>query len=442
MVFRDRVDAGRQLALQLTHLRRSRPVVVGLPRGGVPVAAQVARQLRAPLDVIVVRKLGAPQNPELAMGALGEGGVLVVNEDVVRRAGARESTVRAVLSREQQELERRVLRFRGDRPGVSLADRLVIAVDDGVATGASARAACQVARAAGAAQVVLAVPVVAPDVLPTLRAVADEVVYVEAPEHLDAVGQWYDDFRQVADPEVVELLDQAARDLEPHVRIDLTQRRLDVVAETADAALPGHLTVPAGAQETVVFAHGGGSNRHSPRNAYVAEVLNQAGLGTLLVDLVTADDDAQVPDVGLLARRLSEVTRWLRRAGLGPDRIGYFGASSGAAAALWAAAEPYSDIAAVVSRGGRPDLALPRLAGVRAPTLFIVGGADRAVLDLNRATLPHLSGDAQLAVVPGAGHLFGEPGTLAQAAALAREWFLEHLPPTSPVRPAAWGRSR
>lgn len=442
MVFRDRVDAGRQLALRLTHLRRSRPVVVGLPRGGVPVAAQVARQLRAPLDVIVVRKLGAPQAPEVAMGALGEGGVVVVNEDVVRRAGVSERTLRAVQAREQQELDRRVLRFRGGRPSLSLAERLVILVDDGVATGATARAACQVARAAGASHVVLAVPVVAPDVLPSLHEVADEVVYVEAPANLDAVGQWYADFRQVDDAEVVAELEQAARELEPDVRIDLTQRELDVVVETSDAALHGHLTVPGGAQETVVFAHGGGSDRHSPRNAYVARVLNLAGLGTLLVDLATADDSGQAADVVVLARRLGEVTRWLRRAGLGPDRVAYFGASTGAAVALWAAAEPYSDIAAVVCRGGRPDLALPRLAGVRAPTLLVVGGDDPVVLDLNRAALPHLTGAAQLAVVPGAGHLFAEPGTLAQAAALAREWFLEHLAPTAPVRPRAWDRSQ
>jgi putative phosphoribosyl transferase len=441
MVFRDRVDAGRQLALRLTHLRRSHPVVVGLPRGGVPVAAQVARQLRAPLDVIVVRKLGAPQNPEVAMGALGEGGVVVLNEDVVRRSGASERMVQAVRDREQRELDRRLARFRGGRPGLSLAGRLVVVVDDGVATGATARAACQVARAAGAARVVLAVPVVAPDVLPALCPVADEVVYVEAPARMSAVGQWYDDFRQVGDAEVVELLDRAAKDLEPHLRIDLTQRELDVVAETSDAALPGRLTVPGGAQETVVFAHGAGSDRTSPRNAYVAGVLNQAGLGTLLVDLVTSRDGDDAFDVAFVARRLREVTRWLRRAGLGPDRVGYFGASTGAAAALWAAAEPYADIAAVVSRGGRPDLALPRLAGVRAPTLLVVGGDDAAVLELNRAAIRHLSGDAQLSVVPGASHLFEEPGTLAQAAALAREWFLEHLAPTSPSRAATRHRA-
>jgi len=193
--------------------------------------------------------------------------------------------------------------------------------------------------------------------------------------------------------------------------------------------LAGSLTVPAGAPGIVIFAHGSGSSRHSPRNRYVAAVLAEAGLGTLLFDLLTSEEEvdrANVFDIGLLADRLSQVTAWLRdrpRA----EPIGYFGASTGAAAALWAAAEPGMDIAAVVSRGGRPDLAGPQLAAVTAPTLLIVGGQDTAVLDLNRRALAELACDKDLAVVPGATHLFEEPGTLAAAAALARDWFLRYL---------------
>ena len=430
MTFRDRVDAGFQLAHQLSHLRRSGPVVVGLPRGGVPVAAQVARHLRAPLDVIVVRKLGLPDYPEVAMGALGEGGVVVVNDDVVRRGGVRPEAFAAVQAREQQELDRRLLGLRGGRAGTPLAGRVVVVVDDGVATGATARAACQVARAGGAARVVLAAPVIAPDVVPSLREVADEVVWVEAPQDFAAVGQWYADFGQTRDEEVVALL-QRARDEAAHpVQIDLTVRSLDVTAETSDARLPGRLTVPAGARCTVVFAHGSGSSRHSPRNTYVASVLQRAGIATLLVDLLTPgeEDPEHAFDIPLLGRRLTEITAWLRSAGLGPDRVSYFGASTGAAAALWSAAEPYADIAAVVSRGGRPDLAGPRLDAVRAPTLLIVGGRDVEVLELNRTAQGHLHGEVGLAVVPGAGHLFAEPGALAEAAVLARDWFVRHAP--------------
>jgi dienelactone hydrolase len=187
--------------------------------------------------------------------------------------------------------------------------------------------------------------------------------------------------------------------------------------------------VPQQAPGIVVLAHGSG--RHSPRNRYVASILNDAGLGTLLFDLLTPEEEFErdnVFDIELLAGRLTQVTRWLRTQ---PDAsqaaVGYFGASTGAAAALWAAAEPRSGIAAVVSRSGRPDLARPRLPVVTAPTLFLVGGHDEVVLDLNRQAQARLRCENHLAIVPGATHLFEEPGTLAAAAALARDWFITHL---------------
>ena len=210
-MFRDRVDAGRQLAPLLAHLSSSGPVVVGLPRGGVVVAAQVSARLGAPLDVIVVRKLGVPHAAEVAMGALGEGGVVVRNEDVVRRAQVTAVGFEQVQAREQAVVDARVGSLRGSRARTSLAGRLVVVVDDGIATGATARAACAVARAAGGDRVVLAVPVVAADALPALRKVADEVVSVEAPADFGWVGQWYDDFRQVTDDEVAGLLQLSAR---------------------------------------------------------------------------------------------------------------------------------------------------------------------------------------------------------------------------------------
>jgi putative phosphoribosyl transferase len=183
----------------------------------------------------------------------------------------------------------------------------------------------------------------------------------------------------------------------------------------------------------VVFAHGSGSGRRSPRNRFVADVLATAGLGTLLFDLLTAEEEqdrANVFDIGLLASRLGAVTRWMRgQPALAGARVGYFGASTGAAAALWAAAEAGGEVAAVVSRGGRPDLAMPRLAEVLAPTLLIVGALDDAVLALNREAKRHLRCENQLAVVPGASHLFEERGTLERAAGLARDWFSRYLAP-------------
>jgi putative phosphoribosyl transferase len=181
----------------------------------------------------------------------------------------------------------------------------------------------------------------------------------------------------------------------------------------------------------VLFAHGSGSGRHSPRNRFVATVLQQAGLGTLLLDLLTPGEErnrANVFDIELLARRLSSATDWLgARADTASCRLGYFGASTGAGAALWAASEPAARTAAVVSRGGRPDLAGPRLSAVTAPTLLIVGSLDREVLELNRRAKAIMRCPNQLAVVQGATHLFEEPGTLAAAAILARDWFVSYL---------------
>jgi putative phosphoribosyl transferase len=200
-------------------------------------------------------------------------------------------------------------------------------------------------------------------------------------------------------------------------------------------ALDGDLARPSGTGGMVLFAHGSGSSRHSPRNRRVAERLQRAGFGTLLLDLLTEDEE-QLDlrsrelrfDIGLLARRLVGAIDWLAgHFGGGELRVGLFGASTGAAAVLVAAAERPSPVAAVVSRGGRPDLAGPALKGVMAPTLLIVGGADPQVLVLNRQAAGRLTAEHRLEVVPGAGHLFEEPGALDQVARLATGWFVDHL---------------
>jgi putative phosphoribosyl transferase len=198
--------------------------------------------------------------------------------------------------------------------------------------------------------------------------------------------------------------------------------------------LSGVLTVPENALLTVLFAHGSGSSRYSPRNQFVAETLHDAGLATLLFDLLTADeeeDDLDTRrfrfDIGLLAKRLTQTSDWLAHqdAVQGLD-MGYFGASTGAAAALMAASERPVRIRAIVARGGRPDLAGEALPRVRAPSLFIVGGADAAVLELNHWAMQRMTTSAKLEIVPGATHLFKEPGTLKQVARLATRWFLQH----------------
>jgi putative phosphoribosyl transferase len=435
-MFIDRVDAGRRLAERLDVLRGEDLVVLGLPRGGVPVAFEVARALDAQLDVIIVRKLGVPRQPELAMGALGEGGVRVVNDDIIRSGHIRAADLAAVHRREQAELQELDRRLRAGRPRVPLAGRTALIVDDGVATGSTARAACQVARAQGANRVVLAVPVGDPEVVESLRRDADEVVCLEQPSFFSAVGERYENFSQVADEVVVALLEHAStrpvagRGGDP-VPAGPPVYDEDVVLDVGPVELAGHLTVPEKAQVIVVFVHGSGSSRDSPRNRYVAGALNEAGLGTLLFDLLTPVEEshrANVFDIGLLADRLTAATRWLRELPeAGDARIGYFGASTGAAAALRAAAEPDADVAAVVSRGGRPDLTGRGLSRVRAPTLLLVGGHDEQVLDLNRQAQQRMCCENRLIVVPGATHLFVEPGALEHVAGQARDWFVNHL---------------
>jgi len=419
-MFRERAAAGRKLAEQLKRRLGDEDVVVlGLPRGGVPVAFEVARELGAPLDVIVVRKLGVPHQPELGMGAIGEDGVRILNDEVLAMAGVEENDLAVVERSERAELERRATRFRSGRPRTSLVGRSAVVVDDGIATGSTARAACQVARAHGASRVILAVPVAPRASLASLADAADEIVCLATPEPFFAVGQFYRDFSQTSDEEVV------AGAADPPVRDE------EVVVHAGGVRLAGHLTVPEVCSGLVVFAHGSGSSRHSPRNRFVAAALNSAALGTLLFDLLTADEEvdrAAVFDIELLADRLDTVTQWLKgQPEATGSRIGYFGASTGAGAALWAAARPGAEIAAVVSRGGRPDLATARLADVRAPTLLVVGGRDEVVLELNRQAQGQLRCESQLAVVPGATHLFEEPGALEEVARLAVDWFLRHL---------------
>lgn len=433
--FEDRVDAGRQLATRLESFRGQDVVVLGLPRGGVPVAFEVAKRLQAPLDVLVVRKLGVPYQPELAFGAIGEDGVRVINNAVVEQTRLSQDDMDAVERAERRELERRSERFRGDHGRISLGERVAIIVDDGVATGATAKAACQVARAEGASRVVLAVPIGPDDVAERFADYADEIVCLQTPPFFYAVGQGYRNFTQTSDEEVIALLDRARADFAgPAAASVAGNPRLgdgEVEVRAGEVTVSGHLTVPEQPIGIVVFAHGSGSSRHSPRNRYVAEVLNRAGLATLLFDLLTPAEEldrANVFDIELLAERLVGVTQWLAdQPGTATLPVGYFGASTGAGAALVAAADPRVRVAAVVSRGGRPDLAGQALSKVHAPTLLIVGGHDRLVLELNRRAQAAIPGPCKLEVIPGATHLFEEPGALEQVAVLARDWFTDHI---------------
>jgi putative phosphoribosyl transferase len=440
MLFRDRIDAGRRLAFALRRHRDDAPIVLGLPRGGVPVAAEVARALSAPLDVWVVRKVGAPGHEELGLGAVAEGGETYLNEDLAAELGVSAEDVADLVARKAGEVEQRVKRFRRGQPPPALADRAVIVVDDGIATGGTVRAAIRAVRRCRPKRLILAVPVAAAGTLESLRPEVDEVVCLDADPDLLAIGEHYQDFRQTTDDDVLDLLEQARRREaagDPRSAAATRPPEYAVELEVDDVRLEGSLAVPEGATGLVLFAHGSGSSRHSPRNRFVAEALQRAGLATLLFDLLTAEEEAEDEvtgrlrfDVDFLATRVLGAAESTRTQ---PEtralRLGYFGASTGAAAALIAAAKRRDLAGAVVSRGGRPDLAGPHLAQVVAPTLLLVGGEDPEVLALNEAALELLGGPRELAVVPGATHLFEEPGTLEEVALRAGAWFARYLAP-------------
>ncbi len=376
MPFVDRADAGRCLARRLEHLRGSDVVVVGLPRGGVAVAREVARTLDAPLDVFVGRPL-------------------------------------------------------------SLTGRTVVVVDDGTATSAAVRAACKAVRAAGAAKVVVALPVAPAGCTEVLAGDADEHVCLETLQSFVTVEASYRDLSRVSDEDVSGWLrDAAARcatAASAHQVIDARPAAAfaDVEMPSGRLRLRGRLMVPPESGGVVVMVDGSGCGRMSPKNQRAASALNGVGLSTLVVDLLTDTEErdrTRLFDAELLAYRLVDVTDWVRDRPEALGRsLGYFGFGRGAPTVLWAAADPRVDIAAVVCRGERPDLAAPRLGWVRAPTLLIVGSRDDAIAAFNRRALARLRCESQLATVPGATHLFVEPDSLDTASDLATAWFVRHL---------------
>jgi putative phosphoribosyl transferase len=428
MIFKNREEAAYLLARELRQYAQSDAIVLALPRGGVPLGAIIARQLQVPLDVILIKKIGHPSQPEYAIGAVSLNS-RVINPDIHLPATYFEEQTQAI----RVELKKRYDTYNQGREPLAIAGKTVILVDDGIATGYTILAAAQLVKKAKAAKIIVAVPVAPPQVMDKMPPYVDDFICLQTPAHFQAVGQFYHDFSEITHEEVIRELTAQRFAETPHAPDRTPSYFLweEVVITVDDIQLAGNLQVPDRARGMVVFSHGSGSSRHSSRNRYVARVLEEAGFGTLLFDLLTEAEDAIYQNrfnIDLLTQRLISVTKWL--ANLEPmthQPLGYFGASTGAASALGAAANLGGKIKAVVSRGGRPDLALAVLPGVTAATLLLVGSRDEQVLALNRQAFDRLQTIRELTVVPGASHLFEETGKLEEMAELASKWFRQYL---------------
>ncbi len=456
MIFKNREDAGTQLAEKLqVYANREDVIVLGIPRGGVPIACKIAESLNAPFDVFLSRKLGVPGQEELAFGAIGPGGCRYLDQGTVQSVGISPDEIERVARKETKKLQEYSLLFRGDKPPLMLQGRTVLLVDDGIATGASMYASIAALRKMNPTKLIVAVPVAPCDTSKWLKKYVDDLICLHTARDFYAVGQFYEHFPQVTDDEVIHLLRRAhsfpmetaasrsedcpREEQEGEVIKHLwtaSRREVTIAADGVD--LSGTLVIPPNAKGIVLFVHGSGSSRKSPRNRHVAEVLQHRGLATLLFDLLTPEEESIDLrsaglrfDIGLLSRRLIRVTQWVTQsASTGDLKIGYFGASTGAAAALMAAAQLHNSIGAIVSRGGRPDLASEALDILSTPTLLLVGSRDELVLALNRQALAQLASKTkELQIVPGATHLFEEPGALDQVAQAAAKWFTTWLLP-------------
>ncbi len=426
MIFNDRKHAGQLLGEKLLSYKTHNPIILCLPRGGVAVGVEIATLLSASLEVLIVRKIGAPFQSELAVGALCEDDVPIWNEHILSRTGLKPDDLSDTISKESKKIKHQIQTFRGGRKFSEITNKVVIVVDDGLATGATASAAVRYLKKKGAAKIILAVPVAASSSARQLRGKVDELVILEERTDLTSVGQWYKDFSEVTDEQVVSLLakDQNKNDFKNFIQ--------DLEIPVGQITLGGDLATFSSMKALIIFAHGSGSSRKSQRNQMVASQLNKAGFGTLLFDLLT-DEEAKnrknVFDIDFLSQRLASVTRWIRQQ---PDlkviQMGYFGASTGAAAALQAAStlSESDSVYAIVSRGGRPDLAGQALDFVSIPTLLLVGSKDDDVLELNQHA-QRLLKNSKLSIIPGATHLFEEPGTLDEVSKQAIQWFKDHL---------------
>jgi putative phosphoribosyl transferase len=440
---KDRSEAGQLLAAKLQAYAKDPDVLVlALPRGGVPVAFEIAQSLQVELDVFLVRKLGVPGHEELAMGAISSGGDRVLNKEIIEALQLSESVVERVTKREQEEMNRREATYRRNRKSLQIQGKKVILVDDGLATGSTMLAAIHAVQKLKAAKIVIAVPVAPPSTFESMEKLGDEMICLMTPEPFYGVGLWYKDFTQTSDEDVINLLDKA----------ESWRKVPEPPSQSLDDQLPGfhQVSIPAGSVELsgklllhdgenkgiVMLVQGTGYPGQSPQHDFVAHKLYEVGFSTVRFDLLTCEEEASELksrhlrfDIPLLTRRLIQATDWVMHELATDDQaLGYFSSSTGTGAVLKAAATIGRSIKAIVSLSGRPDLAGESLSKVTAPTLLLMGGQDISIMDLNVCARSRMRpGLVRIEVVPQASHLFEEEGALERAANLSTRWFERHL---------------
>jgi putative phosphoribosyl transferase len=445
-VFLDRAAAGDALARALTRFANQTDVVVlGLARGGVPIARRVSDAIGAPFSVLVSCKISVPGIDEMPLGAVSEGSDRMVPDPVAWYIGVPSQIMDRLSSRERVEMARRIAMFRDGEALLDVEGRTVILVDDGLASGATLRAAARAIRDRHPKRLIAAVPVASSAGLDEVREEVDEMIALAVPRVFDTVSSSYQRFEPVTDDDVLTALGRPTRRVSRIVhdisrRITDAERRIDI--RGSDGRLVGDLATSQhidlhnnheGFHERdalVILAHTGNNSRDGYRNRYIAGRLRLSGYATLRVDLLTKEEQPVEGetgeirfDVARIAARLTDVCDWAVRAGVyGAQRTILLGAGTSAAAALSAAAQRQGNTLAVVTRGGRVDLATPSLSRVRAPVLMIVGEADHETLEVNRRATQFLPRRAKLIRIPGTGHTFAEPGALGAVAEHTARW--------------------
>jgi putative phosphoribosyl transferase len=430
MTFKDRAEAGRVLAAELVPLVTPPCVVAAIPRGGVAVALPIVERLSAPLTVAYARKLTSPLAPEVAFGALDEDDEVSLDPETVAAFGLSGRDIEAAKTRTRAEIQRRMALYGVPPLGSYLPGATVVLVDDGLATGLTMQAALAYARRHGATRVVVAVPCAAAAAAARFRRDADVFVSLTVDEDFVAVGEYYEDFSPVPDEVVLAMLRRAAGSGGPagsadgSVRVSFTNSR--------GLTLAGALLLPArpGPHPLVVFAHGWGSGKDSPRNRAVAEALRAEGFAAFLFDFTGHGESEGTAAQGALAQQDDDLGAALdvakRFDEIDAARIGVAGASSGAAVALRRAASD-GRIRALALRSANPEGALADAPLVTVPTLLVVGEHDLPIRELNEGLLGRLRGPRRLEVVPGGDHLFEDPAALRRAIDLTVAWFKLHL---------------